>query len=190
MKNKLLLLPLIGLILMSCKFEFEPNDLRFYNNYQVNQLLVFASSTQEIDSFRITHKYTYYSDWAPFERDGKYNPPKAKILYEKCHSNAYKTLNLNEKNYTDAPLFTLNKSKPDNPAVAVSFSFQNVFETFGSDMKTVAQEQLVYREKPISCYVFTETPTLPTDIQKIYLDTNLQIIKYVYANGTVWNRTN
>jgi hypothetical protein len=189
--KKILFPILLCFLISSCKFDFEETDLTFYNNYRVNQLLIFKSDRDEIDTFIITSKNKFYNDWAPLERDGKYNPPNAVVKYEKLHSNEFKTLNLNVNDYEDANLLYFRKSNPENKSASIMFSFQNILEEFPSNMAEVEKEKIVFKEKYVECYFFKkDTDNMkPNEIKKIYLDSNLQILKYELKSGEIWYQT-
>ena len=185
MKN-ILILFLFSFLVVGCQFEFEEKDLKFYNNYKTGDLLLFRNNLNEIDSFRITEKNIYYTNWTPIERDGKYNPPNAIIKYEKCNTNDFKIFNGNRNVYEDPNFLHFRKHSPDSPT-EITFSFENIFKEFNIDMKSVKKEKVLIKDKITDCYIFTEDNIYikPKEIKKIYLDKDFQILKYELENGNV-----
>ena len=186
----ILILLIFSLILISCKFEFNQDDLIPYNTYRENELLMFKSSENNIDTFKITSKEIYYTNWTPIERDGKYNPPNAVVKYEKLNSKDYKIFNQNRKEYENPELFHIRKHSPDSPTM-VGVKFQNFYREFELSNNTLPKKNIDLNNSKVECFVLTD-PNLHNkeDVETIYLDANYNMIRYDTGTGIIWIRIN
>lgn len=179
---------IVLLTLIGCKFKFTPDDLIPYNTYEENELLIFKSNEDELDTFKITSKEIYYTNWTPIERDGKYNPPNATVQYERLNSNDYKIFNGNRKEYENPELLHIRKRSPDSPT-RVSMNFKNFYQEFELAKNILPKKIIDYNGKKIECFILT-TNNLRNDedVKTIYLSNNYNLIRYDTENGKVWIR--
>ena len=189
MNRNITLLILTALILNSCKHDFTDKELEIYDNIDVEQLLIFKSDDNVIDTFKITFKEKYYNNWQPITRDGKYNPPNAIIKYEKLNSNDFKIYNHNQKEFEDPILFHFRKRSPESKT-KISFQFQNFYTEFEQTDTFLKLEQMTLDNDSSELYVFElEKENLKqTDIQKICFSKEFEIMEYEYKNGVQWVR--
>jgi len=187
---KSLLLLTLSTTLISCKFEFNEEDLIPYKTYVDNELMIFKSNENKLDTFKITSKEIYYNNWTPIERDGIHNPPNAVVKYEKLNSNNYKIFNLNRKEYEDPELFHIRKHSPNSPTM-IGVNFQNFYREFELSNNTLPRKNININNNEIECFILTD-PNLHNeeDVKTIYLSTDYNVIGYETGTGIIWIREN